>query len=157
MIEEAGRLSEVALTQKQRPIAFGMLLEQQRVVLEEAGARTERLALHGTWLRRVIDADVGTERNAAVFQRTPSKVGVFAARQRIELSVEAADGVKRLATEEQVGSHEPDPFEADVGHRTIAVVVGAIGDHDPLDADDARILEISEPAFEPVRIRPAVV
>src|SRR5262245_12189969 len=45
VIEETGRLSKMALAQKQRPVSLGMFFEQQRIVLEEAGARTERLAL----------------------------------------------------------------------------------------------------------------
>src|SRR5678809_112177 len=98
-----------------------MLLQQQRIVLEETGARAERLALDRAALRRMVHTNVGAERNAAVFERPPSQIGVLAKRPRIELRVEAADGLKCLAPQEQVRGHEPNAFEASVRHRAIPI------------------------------------
>ena len=127
----------MGFAQKQRAIAVGVFLQQQRVLLEEADSRGERFAGDGARLRRVIHAHIVAERNGAVFERPPGQIRVFA-EGLIELRVEAVDAIERLAPEPQVRRHEADALEADVRDGTVLVVVRAIGHDTAFDADGAR-------------------
>ncbi|MNC84596.1 hypothetical protein D3C83_01540 [compost metagenome] len=157
MVAEAGRAFVVRFAQEQRAVAIGMLLQEQRVLLEEPDARGQRLALERARLRRVVDAHVGAERNGSVLQRPPRQVRVLAEVRPIELRVEPVDGHEHVPAQHEVGGHEADAFEPRVGHRPVALVVRPIGHDAPLDADDTLVGEVAQSGLEPVRVGAAVV
>src|SRR6476620_4738252 len=111
----------VTLPLKQRAVAIGVFLEQQRVLLKELDALGQRLALDTACVRGMEHPDVVAEGNLAQRAGSPAQVGVLPERY-VELLVESVDGVEAVVPEQQVGGHEADAFEADVGNCAVVRV-----------------------------------
>jgi hypothetical protein len=150
VVPESRVLFVVPFAAQQLDVAIRMLVEEQRILHEESGPFFTGLPGFTTQCGRVEYADISCEGYPSIREGPPGEVGVLTKMGLVEALVETAEAIHHIPANEEIGSHEAEPLEADVRHETIANIVRLVAFDEPLYADDIRVAEVALRSFEPI-------
>src|SRR6185437_13731704 len=157
MCPESRCLAVMPFHEEQLAVLVWVLLEKQGVLLEEPVTFVQRLSLSVATLRGVKHLYVGRIWYRAKLLQAPAKIGVLAEMRPVESDVEAIQLLERFVAHHQVGRHETDSLEADIGDRPPSGIVKVIRANQAFDADIRTVVKPAPRIHQPAGHRLTVV